>query len=64
MTIIFTIFGGSYFAQGKPADYFIMVLEGKVCAEIGKENLAFESGPFSYFGTKSLSFSPGGANKL
>ncbi|ODN06178.1 Metal transporter CNNM4 [Orchesella cincta] len=42
------------FERGKPADYFIMILEGKVFAEIGKENLIFESGPFSYFGTKSL----------
>lgn len=50
--------------QGKPADYFIMILEGRVQAEIGKENLVFESGPFSYFGTKSLLPSPGTMHKF
>ncbi|CAL8077511.1 unnamed protein product [Orchesella dallaii] len=48
------------YERGKPADYFIMILEGKVYAEIGKENLIFESGPFSYFGTNSLSLTSTG----
>lgn len=40
--------------QGKPADYFVLILEGRVQAEMGRENLVFESGPFTFFGTQSL----------
>lgn len=40
--------------QGKPADYFMLILEGRVQTIIGKENLIFESGPFSYFGIEAL----------
>ena len=29
------------YSNGKPADYFIMILEGRVQVTIGKENLAF-----------------------
>jgi len=36
--------------KGKPIDFFIMIVEGKVQANIGKEELLFESGPFSYYG--------------
>lgn len=36
-----------------------MILEGKVQAEIGKENLIFESGPFTFFGTRALIPLPG-----
>ncbi|XP_072162417.1 unextended protein isoform X2 [Bemisia tabaci] len=42
------------YQQGKPADYFILILEGRVEATVGRENLIFESGPFTYFGTQAL----------
>lgn len=42
------------YQRGKPADYFVLVLEGRVEVTIGQENLVFESGPFTYFGTQAL----------
>ncbi|XP_068214034.1 unextended protein-like [Palaemon carinicauda] len=43
------------FSQGKPVDYFVLILEGHVEVVIGKEGLTFESGPFTYFGLAALS---------
>ncbi|KAK4293929.1 hypothetical protein Pmani_033418 [Petrolisthes manimaculis] len=43
------------YTQGKPIDYFVLILEGHVEVTIGKENLTFESGPFTYFGLVALS---------
>ncbi len=40
--------------QGKPADYFVLILEGRVEVTVGKEKLVFESGPFSHFGSHAL----------
>ncbi|EFX70056.1 hypothetical protein DAPPUDRAFT_61676, partial [Daphnia pulex] len=45
------------FQQGKPADYFILILEGRVEVTVGNENLFFESGPFTYFGAQALTSS-------
>lgn len=42
------------YQQGKPADYFVLILEGRVEASVGRENLVFESGPFTYFGVQAL----------
>ncbi|CAH0553932.1 unnamed protein product [Brassicogethes aeneus] len=42
------------YQQGKAVDYFIIVLEGRVEVTVGKENLMFEGGPFTYFGTQAL----------
>jgi metal transporter CNNM len=42
------------YQQGKSADYFVLVLEGRVEVTIGKENLTFEGGPFTFFGTQAL----------
>lgn len=42
------------YMAGEPADYFIMILEGRVRVLVGNENLMFESGPFSYFGCAAL----------
>ncbi|XP_046654654.1 unextended protein-like [Daphnia pulicaria] len=42
------------FQQGKPADYFVLILEGRVEVTVGKENLVFESGPFSHYGSQAL----------
>ncbi|KAL1512593.1 hypothetical protein ABEB36_002160 [Hypothenemus hampei] len=40
--------------QGKAVDYFVIILEGRVEVTVGKENLVFEGGPFTYFGTQAL----------
>jgi metal transporter CNNM len=40
--------------QGKATDYFVLILEGRVEVIVGKENMIFESGPFTYFGTQAL----------
>lgn len=42
------------YEQGKPADYFVVLLEGRVEVTVGQENLVFECGPFTYFGTQAL----------
>lgn len=42
------------YEQGKPADYFVLVLEGRVEVTVGQEQLLFECGPFTYFGTQAL----------
>ncbi|KAH1005171.1 hypothetical protein HUJ04_006205 [Dendroctonus ponderosae] len=42
------------YSQGKAVDYFVIILEGRVEVTVGKENLVFEGGPFTYFGTQSL----------
>ncbi|XP_049883189.1 unextended protein-like [Pectinophora gossypiella] len=40
--------------QGKPVDYFVLILEGRVEVTVGRENLVFEAGPFTYFGVQAL----------
>ncbi len=40
--------------KGKAADYFVLILEGRVEVTVGKESLVFESGPFSHFGSYAL----------
>ncbi|KAI9585703.1 hypothetical protein GQX74_001550, partial [Glossina fuscipes] len=42
------------YQQGKAADYFVLILEGRVEVKAGKESLLFEGGPFTYFGTQAL----------
>ncbi|XP_075221669.1 metal transporter uex isoform X2 [Lycorma delicatula] len=42
------------YQQGKPVDYFVLILEGRVEVTVGRENLVFESGPFTYFGLQAL----------
>ncbi|XP_031628059.1 metal transporter CNNM2 isoform X2 [Contarinia nasturtii] len=42
------------YEQGKPADYFVLILEGRVEVTVGQEHLLFECGPFTYFGTQAL----------
>ncbi|CAG0905117.1 unnamed protein product, partial [Darwinula stevensoni] len=44
------------YQKGKPADYFVLILEGRVSVLATQENLTFESGPFSHFGTQALTF--------
>ncbi|XP_066449195.1 metal transporter CNNM4 [Eleutherodactylus coqui] len=43
------------YQRNKLADYFILILQGKVEVEAGKENMKFESGAFSYYGVMALS---------
>ncbi|XP_053320618.1 metal transporter CNNM4 [Spea bombifrons] len=42
------------YQRNKTADYFILVLQGKVEVEAGKENMKFESGAFSYYGVMAM----------
>lgn len=42
------------YTAGEAADYFIMILEGRVQVLCGRESLVFEGGPFSYFGKAAL----------
>ncbi|CAM5127673.1 unnamed protein product [Natator depressus] len=46
------------YQRNKPADYFILILQGKVEVEAGKENMKFETGAFSYYGVMALSLPP------
>ncbi|XP_026153944.1 metal transporter CNNM4 [Mastacembelus armatus] len=43
------------YLRGKPVDYFVLVLQGRVEVEAGNENMKFETGPFSYYGVMALS---------
>ncbi|XP_052468572.1 metal transporter CNNM1-like isoform X3 [Carassius gibelio] len=42
------------FQRNKPVDYFILILQGQVEVEIGKEGLKFENGPFTYYGLPAI----------
>ncbi|OCT86624.1 hypothetical protein XELAEV_18020306mg [Xenopus laevis] len=42
------------YQSSKTADYFILILQGKVEVEAGKENMKFESGAFSYYGVMAI----------
>uniref|UniRef100_A0A8B9JP09 Metal transporter n=1 Tax=Astyanax mexicanus TaxID=7994 RepID=A0A8B9JP09_ASTMX len=46
------------FHRNKPVDYFILILQGKVEVEAGKEGMKFKAGPFSYYGMMALTSSP------
>ncbi|XP_078269495.1 metal transporter CNNM2-like isoform X3 [Rhinoraja longicauda] len=46
------------FHRNKPVDYFILILQGKVEVEAGKEVMKFEAGAFSYYGMMALTSSP------
>ncbi|XP_068429489.1 metal transporter CNNM4-like isoform X2 [Clinocottus analis] len=43
------------YQKGRPVDFFILILQGRVEVEAGNENMKFESGPFSYYGVMALS---------
>ena len=40
--------------KGKPCDFFVLILGGRVEIKIGKEGHTFYEGPFSYFGEQML----------
>ncbi|XP_063051724.1 metal transporter CNNM4 [Engraulis encrasicolus] len=44
------------YTRGKPVDYFILILQGRVEVEAGNENMKFETGPFSFYGVMALAF--------
>uniref|UniRef100_A0A3Q3QN02 Metal transporter n=1 Tax=Monopterus albus TaxID=43700 RepID=A0A3Q3QN02_MONAL len=46
------------YQMGKPVDYFVLVLQGRVEVEAGNENMKFETGPFSYYGVSALGTPP------
>ncbi|KAM9306946.1 LOW QUALITY PROTEIN: metal transporter CNNM4 [Pholidichthys leucotaenia] len=43
------------YQKGKPVDYFVLILQGRVEVEAGNENMKFETGAFSYYGVMALS---------
>ncbi|XP_066449197.1 metal transporter CNNM3 isoform X2 [Eleutherodactylus coqui] len=43
------------YLRSQPVDYFILILQGRVQVEIGKECLRFENGAFTYYGVAALS---------
>ncbi|XP_045890624.1 metal transporter CNNM4-like isoform X1 [Micropterus dolomieu] len=43
------------YQRGKPVDYFVLILQGRVEVEAGNENMKFETGPFSFYGVMALS---------
>uniref|UniRef100_T1KDX6 CNNM transmembrane domain-containing protein n=1 Tax=Tetranychus urticae TaxID=32264 RepID=T1KDX6_TETUR len=46
------------YTRDKPADYFVMILEGRVQVTAGKEQLTFYGGPFTSFGSDALKILP------
>lgn len=42
------------YEYGKPADYFVLILNGQAELMTGKEKIVSEVGPFSYFGVSAL----------
>lgn len=42
------------YKEGEICDFFVLLIEGRVRVTIGREKLEFVSGPFSYFGVRSL----------
>lgn len=48
------------FERGKSVDYFVLILEGRVEVTVGCENLKFECGPFTFFGSDALAQNIGG----
>ncbi|XP_021555239.1 metal transporter CNNM2 isoform X4 [Neomonachus schauinslandi] len=50
------------YQRNKPVDYFVLILQGKVEVEAGKEGMKFEASAFSYYGVMALTASPGEQN--
>ncbi|CAB1438240.1 unnamed protein product [Pleuronectes platessa] len=46
--------GHYLYTRNHPVDYFILLLQGRVEVEIGKEGLKFENGAFTYYGVAAL----------
>ncbi|XP_021555237.1 metal transporter CNNM2 isoform X1 [Neomonachus schauinslandi] len=52
------------YQRNKPVDYFVLILQGKVEVEAGKEGMKFEASAFSYYGVMALTASPGERHDL
>uniref|UniRef100_A0A8C6LPY8 Metal transporter n=1 Tax=Nothobranchius furzeri TaxID=105023 RepID=A0A8C6LPY8_NOTFU len=48
------------YTRNHPVDYFILLLQGRVEVEIGKEGLKFENGAFTYYGVSALTLPSSG----
>ncbi|XP_035766582.1 metal transporter CNNM2-like [Neolamprologus brichardi] len=46
------------YQRGKPADYFLLILQGRVEVEAGNENMKFETGSFIFYFDLSLTDCP------
>ncbi|KAM9062941.1 metal transporter CNNM2 isoform X2 [Sarcophilus harrisii] len=46
------------YQRNKPVDYFVLILQGKVEVEAGKEGMKFEASAFSYYGVMALTAAP------
>lgn len=46
------------YQRGRLCEYFILILQGEVEVMIGRENMVFNGGPFTYFGTQALAGVP------
>ncbi|MCJ8748050.1 hypothetical protein PDJAM_G00160480 [Pangasius djambal] len=46
------------YVRNRPVDYFILILQGKVEVEAGKDGMKFEAGGFSSYGMMALTASP------
>ncbi|EDO48694.1 predicted protein [Nematostella vectensis] len=42
------------YKRGTPADFFVLILQGKVEVNVGQEQFVFEEGPFTHFGGMAL----------
>ncbi|NXK58544.1 CNNM1 protein, partial [Sylvietta virens] len=42
------------YQRNRPVDYFVLILQGKVQVEVGKEGLRFENGAFTYYGVPAI----------
>uniref|UniRef100_A0AAQ5YJP8 Metal transporter n=1 Tax=Amphiprion ocellaris TaxID=80972 RepID=A0AAQ5YJP8_AMPOC len=52
--------GHYLYTRNHPVDYFILLLQGRVEVEIGKEGLKFENGAFTYYGVSALTLPSSG----
>ncbi|XP_042316753.1 metal transporter CNNM1 isoform X2 [Sceloporus undulatus] len=42
------------YQRNRPVDYFVLILQGRVEVEVGKEGLRFENGAFTYYGVPAV----------
>ncbi|KAH0504579.1 Metal transporter CNNM1 [Microtus ochrogaster] len=51
------------YQRSRPVDYFVLLLQGKVEVEVGKEGLRFENGAFTYYGVPAIMTSACSVNR-
>nr|XP_056706415.1 metal transporter CNNM1 [Euleptes europaea] len=42
------------YQRNRPVEYFVLILQGRVEVEVGKEGLRFENGAFTYYGIPAI----------